>query len=35
VHCYGNIEILNAPITPVPATHLSIEAWGLAYMVED
>ena len=32
---YGNVEILNAPITPVLATHLGIGAWGLAYMVED
>ena len=32
---YGDVEILNAPITPVVATHLGIGAWGLAYMVED
>ena len=32
---YGEVEILNAPITPVIATHLGIGAWGLAYMVED
>ncbi len=32
---YGEVEILNAPITPVVATHLGIGAWGLAYMVED
>ena len=32
---YGEVEILNAPITPVVATHLGFGAWGLAYMVED
>jgi len=32
---YGDVEILNAPVTPVIATHLGIGAWGLAYMVED
>jgi DegV family protein with EDD domain len=32
---YGEVEILNAPITPVIATHIGIGAWGLAYMVED
>jgi hypothetical protein len=32
---YGSVEILNAPVTPVLATHLGIGAWGLAYMVED
>ena len=32
---YGDVEILNAPITPVVATHLGTGAWGVAYMVED
>ena len=32
---YGDVEIINAPITPVIATHLGIGAWGVAYMVED
>ena len=32
---YGEVEILNAPVTPVIATHIGIGAWGLAYMVED
>ena len=32
---YGEGEMLNAPISPVIATHLGIGAWGLAYMVED
>ena len=31
----GGGEILNAPITPVLATHIGIGAWGVAYMVED
>ncbi len=35
VERYGDVEILNAPITPVVATHLGIGAWGIAYMVED
>jgi DegV family protein with EDD domain len=32
---YGAVEILNAPVTPVIATHVGVGAWGLAYMVED
>jgi DegV family protein with EDD domain len=32
---YGEVEILNAAVTPVIATHLGIGAWGIAYMVED
>ena len=32
---YGEVEILNAPVTPVIATHLGFGAWGIAYMVED
>lgn len=33
---YGqNVEVLDAPATPVIATHTGIGAWGVAYMVED
>ena len=33
---YGeHVEVLEAPATPVIATHLGVGAWGVAYMVED
>jgi hypothetical protein len=32
---FGEREILTAPATPVIATHIGPNAWGLAYMVED
>ena len=33
---YGpSVEILSAPATPVIATHIGLDAWGLAYLVED
>jgi len=31
----GDVEILAAPATPVIATHIGLDAWGLAYLVED
>lgn len=32
---YGDVEILEAPATPVLATHVGIGAWALAWMRED
>jgi len=32
---YGDVEILDAPATPVIATHTGIGAWALAWMRED
>jgi DegV family protein with EDD domain len=33
---YGqNVDVLDAPATPVIATHTGIGAWGVAYLVED
>jgi DegV family protein with EDD domain len=32
---YGDVEILSAPATPVLATHTGIDAWALAFLVED
>jgi DegV family protein with EDD domain len=30
-----DVEILEAPATPVISTHLGVGAWGVAYLVED
>lgn len=30
-----DVEILEAPATPVISTHLGVGAWGIAYLVED
>jgi DegV family protein with EDD domain len=32
---FGECEVLVSPATPVIATHIGRNAWGLAYMVED
>jgi DegV family protein with EDD domain len=32
---FGERDVLVAPATPVIATHIGRNAWGLAYMVED
>ncbi len=32
---FGEREVLISPATPVIATHIGANAWGLAYMVED
>ena len=32
---FGDVEVLVSPATPVIATHIGRNAWGLAYMVED
>jgi DegV family protein with EDD domain len=32
---FGTTEVLVSPATPVIATHIGRNAWGLAYMVED
>jgi len=34
-HFGPNVEVLDAPATPVISTHLGTGAWGIAYMVED
>jgi DegV family protein with EDD domain len=32
---FGQVEVLSAPATPVIATHIGTDAWGIAFMVED
>ncbi|UCC25199.1 MAG: DegV family EDD domain-containing protein [Gemmatimonadales bacterium] len=32
---FGQVEVLSAPATPVIATHIGPDAWGVAFMVED
>lgn len=32
---FGEVEILEAPATPVISTHLGVGAWGLSWVVED
>ncbi len=32
---FGERDVLVSPATPVIATHIGRNAWGLAYIVED
>lgn len=32
---YGNVDVVQAPGTPIIGTHAGEGAWGIAYMVED
>jgi DegV family protein with EDD domain len=32
---FGQVEVLSAPATPVIATHIGTDAWGIAFIVED